>query len=380
MNECQECYVLETDEEGVYKCDTCGKVFCQGHREDHRKSANHSTFTHIKSDDPFFFSEDDKFTTNSEQIYSPMVSGFANLGCTCYFNSCLHVLFSINELVNYFLSDECDQVNELGHQFHRFVTELNKGSRPKLQNSLLRNEVDRDNEKYLRSDPQDSIEFFDYLYSTIHQKLPDSNIDNLLEFSFSDTLQCKHCSQVFTEKVHNVRFLKVKPGLPFQSGRMSLNLLNMINNEFEKSPKVWNCPNCDHNEAKKNRKILNPPKYLIVLNRLDYGSREPDTRRKRDVQLEFDLNDLNISHHISCSLGDESEAHQKLDENQGHYRLIAFMDHSGKWAKYGHDTCYVRNGESDQWYWFNDSAVSIIDDIMENVVFGRQYLYLFKQK
>lgn len=392
--ECETCYYYDDDGGGVYECLTCHRDFCSKHRDIHQQETNHTEFKQYQRTlNPNI---EEEILENIPPL--PMVSGFQNLGNTCYFNSNLHVLFAIDEFVNYCLTDECDKhiipnendiKRQLGHQLHRFVTALYKGDRLFMRPRLLRQAIDADNEQYLSPRPQDSIDFFNYMMSTIKRKLGFSETHlNLTEFNFVDTITCANCSQTFQSL--NTRKNEDNSKEPFYcfivkprqhpgecDEPVHLNLDDMIDDRccfnFINSDEAtnglkrlnWTCPNCSCHEGKIERKIDHAPKYLFINNRLDHGSRSEDTRKKLQANLNFDINNLNMSKHIL--------------EGNVQYKLIAFMHHSGRWAKWGHDISYVRKQGSDRiFYEFNDLSVREVN-VLANVDFGKQYLYLFKQ-
>lgn len=396
--ECETCYHFDDDPDGVYECQTCFRVFCSKHRDIHQQETNHSEFKH-------YYCDLDPNTLESilENVPSSMVSGFQNLGNTCYFNSNLHVLFAIEEFVNFCLTGDCDSIivpnekdikRQIGHQFHRFVTALYKGDRLFMRPTLLRQAIDADNVEYLDPRPQDSIDFFNYMMRTIKRKIgfEKSNL-NLTEFNFVDTITCENCSQTFQS--HNTRKDNENSNDPFYcfivkprqhpgeceepvqlildemiDDRCCFNFHNKIADSSEKTANGykqlnWKCPNCNCCKGKIVRKIDHAPKYLYINNRLDHGSRTEDTRKKLKANLQFDINNLDISRH--------------LVEGSGKYKLIAFMHHMGRWAKWGHDISYMRKQDSENiFYKFNDIDVREVN-VKNDVEFGKQYLYLFKK-
>jgi hypothetical protein len=113
-------------------------------------------------------------------------------------------------------------------------------------------------------------------------------------------------------------------------------------------------------------KIVNPPRYLLVNNCLDTGGVTNNARFKRSLVLELDPDVLDLSEFVV--------------EGRAVYRLLAFADHEGEWAKMGHDIAYVRDGSGvgDQ---LDDSQVYRIGstgELMREVAFGQQYLYLYQ--
>jgi hypothetical protein len=107
------------------------------------------------------------------------------------------------------------------------------------------------------------------------------------------------------------------------------------------------CPGCGA-AATCVREFRGQPKDVFVNNDLDFGSRVPDKRYKRTLILAMDPDRVTIG--------------------AADYRLIAFMDHTGTWARWGHDAAYVRDGK--QWVLFNDASVLEILDLAASVTFG----------
>jgi hypothetical protein len=110
------------------------------------------------------------------------------------------------------------------------------------------------------------------------------------------------------------------------------------------------------------RSIGTVPKYLFVINQLDFGPRERNARHKRNLVLTLDPDELRIGFASS---------------GPARHRMIAFMHHSGRWAKYGYDIAFIR--EDDHWIEFDNSDVTVVRNIQQQVAFGRQYLYLYSR-
>ena len=394
-SECEECYHFQDDPDGVYTCTECHHTFCKQHSIQHTSETNHHEFQHIEIPTNQSLLDESK-----NNVRGSMLAGFENLHNTCYFNSNLHVLFSISEFVNFCLSNECDKLGDLGHQLHRFVTAYHEGTRLFLRPSLLRKAIDVNAPQYLLPEPQDSIDFFNYLLSTLTQQLPveKSHLD-LVQFNLIDEITCHKCKQTFTVKNSNkqipIQFTEqsnppfhafvVKPQQrpeDYIEQSAQLNLDQLIDERcdffFSNDPKSiktddqsqrvkcmnFTCPHCGCHEGNMKRKIEKAPKYLYVNVRLDHGSRDPDQRRKLRALLQFDMNNFDISRHVH--------------EGNGKYQLLSFMHHTGKWAKWGHDISYVRKeGSETLFVEFNDNVTREVN--LQSYPFGRQYLYLFKQ-
>ena len=244
---------------------------------------------------------------------------------------------------------------------------MKKGERYDVRPSLLRNEIDSDAPQYLENSPMDSVDFFDYMFKTIRNKLPNAPID-LAEFDYDYNITCNNCKISFNENENDLFKFIIKPSVPIPDDKKEpviLNIDELIKQSFNHIAHKYKCPNCGNEEVVIKKTIKKAPKYFFVNNRLDYGTKDPDFRKKLCAKLEFDIDNVDISKYV-------------LSGN-GHYKLIAFMDHFGKSAKWGHDKSYVRK-EGNSFYEFDDDVVTIIENIHKRVTFGQQYLYLFVQK
>jgi uncharacterized UBP type Zn finger protein len=389
--ECFDCYTTLADPPGVFSCLECSVLtgFCPAHAVAHQAAAGHSTFaliTTAKMPTAVRLSSSGSFQTLPsadhpeptrlaslrrypayvfdpcpEMPRRPLVSGFFNLGNTCYMNSNLHVLFAIPEFVKYCLSENCGKAGPLGSEFRRFVTELVNGTRQPLINGRLRFAIDVDRTEYLQPNPIDSVEFFDYLFGIIRRDLPDAPL-SLTEFNEIVNVTCTSCGK--TTRISESKSVHAIVVEPLGTGtRLMTDDIHRMLDRFCRSQKSdWCCPACGSCANESSRSIDAAPKYLFVINQLDVGPREPDARYKRNLVLTLDPDELRIGFASS---------------GPARYRMIAFMHHSGRWAKYGHDIAFMR--EDDHWIKFNDSDVTVVQNIQRQVVFGQQYLYLYSR-
>lgn len=72
--------------------------------------------------------------------------------------------------------------------------------------------------------------------------------------------------------------------------------------------------------------------------------------RKSNVLVDFPLEDLDLSKYV---IGYNKDSY--------HYDLYGICNHSGS-VMGGHYTAYVRNKDSNQWYHYNDSSVTIVKE------------------
>jgi uncharacterized UBP type Zn finger protein len=300
--------------------------------------------------------------TVTDTIRQPFIAGFYNLGNTCYFNATLHVLFAIRDFIQYFLSDECYAQSDLGREFHRLVTELMFGDHPCLLNGRLRYAMCADLPSYLQPDPQDSIDYFHYQMATIRRYLPSAPFD-VIEFDTVAEIRCSSCHQPRIVEEKDVSLIVIAPQ-ELGKDPQSDDIDDMIARAFQFTRSDCDCPSCHGRVAEVSKKIRRAPKYLFINNALDVGSRSPDLRYKRDLTLSLDPDELSLSKYV--------------ESGEAVYELAAFTHHFGKWAKWGHDVAYVR--EMDSWVKYDDRIASSVEAIKKTVVFGKQYLYLYRLK
>lgn len=376
--ECSKCYHLFSDCDGVLTCLDCQRSFCLKHSIEHQNETFHRIFAISKVDTrQCAIINDGKIeyidvpeeytkifniflvTLNNYQYRefddvnfgvtkgTSMICGFLNIGNTCYFNSNLHVLFRIDEFVDYFCQDVFShgENKEISFQLHRFLKELKSGNRSVMIPRLLRNAIDKGNERFLTSNPQDSILFFDYEISLLQNRYPDCPL-TLCNFHYSNMCSC--ANKIDDSTQFKLRLL-LDPNLDHtQKYKYTLDQLVQLNLMTEEQK----CSNCDKLITKK---IDVAPEYLfvnIVLDQNDY---------KIPVDLQFDMNNLDLTNYI-------------IGENKSCYKLLAFMDHRGERAELGHDISYARY--DDVWYCFNDDNATKTN--LEHIRWGTQYLYLFK--
>jgi uncharacterized UBP type Zn finger protein len=251
----------------------------------------------------------------------------------------------------------------LGFELHRFVVELVRGTHPQLINGRLRLAIDADAPAFLLAKPIDSIEFFNYALHTLRRYLPESPL-HLAEFNTTRSIICRNCGDsVPIDDEIGVPALIIEPrgiGRKLQTDTIDA----MIARACCVPRDSWTCPRCGASGGLCHRRIRDAPNYLFINNNLDYGQRVPDNRYKRKLVMEMDPDQL----HLRGVLAGGADAV---------YRLTAFMDHRGKWALWGHDISYVREGE--HWIQSDDEDVKELRDLHGKVVCGRQYLYLFEK-
>ncbi|XP_038154331.1 ubiquitin carboxyl-terminal hydrolase 11 [Cyprinodon tularosa] len=124
----------------------------------------------------------------------------------------------------------------------------------------------------------------------------------------------------------------------------------------------WYCPVCKkHQLATKKLDLWSLPEVLIIhLKRFSYTK---FTREKLDTIVDFPLRDLDFSRFLLRKDSSNQEPPSRYD-------LIAVSNHYGG-LRDGHYTSYAQNKDSAQWFYFDDSKVTVAseDQIMTSAAY-----------
>ncbi len=142
-----------------------------------------------------------------------------------------------------------------------------------------------------------------------------------------------------------------------------LKLLDLLQN-FGKKEKLtennqWFCPKCKQNQLAEKQMIIYSCPEILVIHLKRFNNNE-----KLENLILFPLIDLDMGKYI-----------QNKDENNI-YDLFAVANHQGA-LHGGHYFAYCKNDNDNQWYTFNDSTIS---DIEENNVCSKYAYILFYKK
>jgi uncharacterized UBP type Zn finger protein len=394
--ECFHCYFVCDQDPGIFTCLSCADQagLCLAHALTHLADTGHELYVQVTPGshslcrldasgsittlDPSTNCEygslysDRELITYPSDIWKPLadedslrrswVAGFYNLGYTCYTNSTLQVMLAIREFSEFCLTSACSQSGPLGFEFNRLLSALSTGNSLSLVNGRLRKQIALDSPDYLNTAPQDSVDYFHYLTATIRKYIPGAPL-SLSEFDLRTDTKCQSCGKTVSSLENAVKLITIEPAELGKSTQlddiddMSAPPVSVINLD-------WDCPDCHRRKANVCKQIVSAPKYLFVVNALDIGSRDPDCRYKRDLKLALDPDCLCLSSFV--------------ESGEAVYELLAFTHHQGRWSKYGHDISYVRH--DGVWVEHNDAVMRKVEDIKKHVVFGKQYLYLYRLK
>ncbi|KFH66092.1 hypothetical protein MVEG_08193 [Podila verticillata NRRL 6337] len=130
---------------------------------------------------------------------------------------------------------------------------------------------------------------------------------------------------------------------------------------------LWHCPNCKKNQqATKKMDIWRLSDILVVhLKRFSVMGGRHD---KIGTFVDFPIQGLDLSGKVL----------KDVDQNENVYDLYGVSNHIGG-LNIGHYTAYVKNEKLDQWYNFDDSHVSPIQEV-ESIKSASAYLLFYRRR
>jgi ubiquitin carboxyl-terminal hydrolase 5/13 len=288
-------------------------------------------------------------------IYGEGNTGMENIGNSCYMNSIVQILFSLESFKEKFLDDsflhlttclsspeECFycQVSKIfyglysGHyskKLFRKVEKISEDGKITEEEEEYQKGVKpfsfkyffaKDNAEFSSNRQQDAFEYLDHLFEKFNFFIKGKGLNVRLDFEFDLQLrlQCNKCNCV-RYKNQNTWYLPLY--VPDWVNKKEENSQVSLNEVLEKflSPDViqMNCDNChEHTDFYKTQKIQNFPKYFIVLFQRFVYDWVP---LKLDVQLKFNENDINLKdlsreHIIENEKVIEESNEKASDENE----------------------------------------------------------------
>ncbi|KAG2538644.1 hypothetical protein PVAP13_9NG354800 [Panicum virgatum] len=162
-------------------------------------------------------------------------------------------------------------------------------------------------------------------------------------------------------EMYNIDYMDELPEV-FKHGFLSkktrqeaVNLFSCLDAFLKEEPlgpdDMWYCPGCkEHRQASKKLDLWRLPEILVVhLKRFSYSRY---MKNKLDTFVNFPIHDLNMSKYVKqMSRGDR----------QPMYELYAVINHYGGLGG-GHYSAYAKLVEEDNWYHFDDSHVSSVNE------------------
>ena len=330
------------------------------------------------------------------------LSGMANLGNTCFINSCMQVLShticfnelldnkntlnKLNKTVDSVLLIEWNNLRKILWEDNcvvspaKWISSIHKVA--KVKNALLFTEYSQN----------DSHEFLLFILDCFHNSLKrevDMNIKGNIE-SEQDKLAVScykmikkiyeneyseivkyffgiHVSQISdtNNKVLSFNpepFLNIDIPIPEMKNVSILNCLDEYTNyELLSGDNKWYYEEKKKKiDAKKNIVFWSLPDIFIVT-----FKRFKNTMRKNQILIDFPLTDLDLSKYI-----------KGYDKKSYIYDLYGIINHSGSLMG-GHYWSFIKN-TNDKWYVFNDTIVKEIE--VNKLVSPNAYCLLYKKK
>jgi len=334
------------------------------------------------------------------------LSGLANLGNTCFINSCMQVLSHTYEL-NYFLGLETYK-KKLKNKYDSALLlewdELRKllwgnncvVSPGKFIKTIQKIASIKGMEMFTGFSQNDLPEFLLFLIDCFHNSLsreikmtitgqPENETDKIAIQCFETVknMYSKEYSEIWNlfyavhvseiTSLETGERLKITPepyfmiDLPIPQGNKSPSLIDCFNYYVE--GEILEGENAWYNEDKKEKinikkkiQFWSFPTILVI----DLKRFNSHNLQKNQIVVSFPIDDLDLSNYV---IGYKKESYK--------YELYGVCNHSGN-VLGGHYTAYVKNANG-KWYHFNDTSVTEVG-LVDSIISPKAYCLFYRKK
>jgi ubiquitin C-terminal hydrolase len=342
---------------------------------------------------------------NYENYKDKGLTGLANLGNTCFINSCIQVLSHTYEL-NDFLNDgiykkrlnkkydsalliEWDNLRQLIWSQNCIISPM------KFIKTIQKLAGLKGQELFTGFSQNDLPEFLIFLIDCFHNALARKvsmtivgneinekdkmaikcfeTIKNMYSNDYSEIWNMFygiHISQLVSTETNDIISIRPEPyfiiSLPLPSANKYPSLLDCFDlyvegELLEGDNAIWNESSQKKESAKKNITFWSFPNILVIdIKRFNYQN------RKNQTLVTFPLENLDLSKYV-CG----------YNQNTYLYDLYGVCNHSGS-SLGGHYTSFVKNANG-KWYHFNDTSVTEVG-MLSQVVTPKAYCFFYRKK
>jgi len=295
-----------------------------------------------------------------------IINGLNNIGNTCFFNATLQLLYQCTILNKLLLSNKFQ--GTIINEYNNFIKLYSSSEKSTITPFSIIRTISLNLNRY-GSSQEDSDQYLSYIIDTLIEELNlfitknniqdniitnknitlNTLINNIFTLKIKKIIKCQSCNnESITMEKDNKLYLS------FNKTHTDCNLDNLLiynMNETLDANNQYKCDKCNQFScASINKKILSYPKYLIIALK-----RYTNTNNKINDKVNIDYN---------------------LEFENNKYELRGFVYHSGITAG-GH---YVYYGyKNKEWYLFNDSQVSKINQSSIDELKLTGYIYLYSK-